>query len=448
MAVSNRDGCVESRTERARRPAARRHTYEVYTPVKEGTPAAHLDLSSYADIANRVAAEGFVGTHWLAEVIRRLPIKGGHLAVGITDGPVAIDKAQGVSAACQTFRQSHFPVALLRCVEHVRVEVTSATVADDKRHILNYIAGRRGDELDLVPLEASEAYDAFDETLYCRHLAAGWRLLTESGVDLSKPSERLGASNLHRLVLSFRGCDAFDDRAAQLLARSLPKTLRHLKLEVEGSRVSAEGAIAVLDAVVARLQLSDLQLLSMSDCRLSVPLPPQLGTCTQLGLLNFAGNRMCGPVPPELRRCVQLRSVFLQNNELTGALPAWLGEWLLLESLSINGNQLEGAVPGELGRCTALRELRIHQNPQLAGPLPSGLGSCGALIKLEADQALLRDGLPTALHARRERGELHVNKPRWRRPEVKRYYSESAAQLPTELVPRSVTPPSDSEQDW
>ncbi len=401
-------------------------TYDIYAPVEH---AAAYDLSGYDNIASEVGEDGYVGGAWLAEVIRRLPIKpAAFQAVGLTDGPAAVDSAQGVSAACQTFRQSHFPVELIRRVSELHVQDTTATVSDDKRHILNYIAGRRGDALDQPPAATSERYVVFDNELYAKHVAAGWRLLTEADQDMREAGARLAASSVQKLVVSCRGCAAFTDDAARLLAAALPSKLEELKLECADSRVSPTGAAAVLhEGVLRRVELQQLRVLSLHDCNLEGEIPAGLGACAQLQVLNFAGNQMRGLLPAALRHCTALRSIFLQNNLLSGPLPVWLSELPALTLVMLNGNDFEGTVPEALGRCGELKELRIHKNPRLLGPLPQALGECTALTKLELDEELLCSGLPLALQRRREEGTLRINPPRWTRPALQRYHTDLSA---------------------
>ena len=133
-----------------------------------------------------------------------MPIIATHPAVGITDGPVAVDRAPGVGPLAQTFRQSFFPAALIQQVSCIQVQDASATVQEDKVRILNYIAGRRGAELEAPALPRSQAYEVWNRGLICKHIAAAWRLLLEAGEDMRYGASLLADSDVHKLVLSFR----------------------------------------------------------------------------------------------------------------------------------------------------------------------------------------------------------------------------------------------------
>ena len=53
------------------------------------------------------------------------------------------------NASLQTRRQRSFPLELCHRAFDIKVQDAASTVESDKRHILNFIVGRRGDDLVL-----------------------------------------------------------------------------------------------------------------------------------------------------------------------------------------------------------------------------------------------------------------------------------------------------------
>ena len=203
-------------------------TYEMYTYCATKQSAAY-DLKDFGEISRAVSAQGLRGSDWLAEVVRRLPVRRDRHAVGMTDGPVAVDNAKGVAAYCQTFRQSFFPVSLIRHASAVRVQECLASFEADKRHILNFMAGRCGADLDAPVLSSCAAYDEWSRGISAKVVAASWRLLLEAGEDMHASGAMLAESSVTKLVLSFRHCAAFDDAMAALLAASMPVPLEEVR---------------------------------------------------------------------------------------------------------------------------------------------------------------------------------------------------------------------------
>lgn len=315
-------------------------------------------------------------------------------AVGLTNGPCEADRGQ---AAQQTRRQRPFPLDLVRHASMMRVQDGNASKPCDKTHILNYIAGRRGSDLDTsVPPECAE-YDATNNSLRGMFAAAAWRLILESGEDMAVHAQQLATSGLRKLSLSLRNCSAFTDAAAQQLATHLPVTLVDLRLVLADSGATAEGSRAVLDSAMQRLApIGALQIFSMHNCMLDGAIPEGLGACTALWGLRLDDNRLAGVIPHVLGNCTALRQLGLNNNHLTGPIPAELGKCTALQLLTLNDNQLTGPIPAELGACTALRTLALQHN-QLTGVIPDALGSCTALEELRLDGNRLVGAMPERL---------------------------------------------------
>jgi len=256
-------------------------------------------------------------------------------------------------------------------------------------------------------LAECEAYEQWNGWIAGKFVSAAWRLLAEAGEDMAVHGRCLAASPVKRLAVSFRGCAAFDDAMANLLAASLPPSLEELRLETTHSAATAAGGAVLLAGVLGRVRLEGLQLLYMHDCLLEGPIPNAFGECTALQMLDLAGNQLSGAIPDAVGRCHALVAILLQNNRLTGAVPQCLGALTSLVRLCLNGNRLTGTLPAALGGCTALEQLRVQSN-LLQAPLPAALGQCPRLRELKCDAPLLAD-LPEVLHDQRQAGELHLN---------------------------------------
>lgn len=105
----------------------------------------------------------------------------------------------------------------------------------------------------------------------------------------------------------------------------------------------------------------------------SVPPPCQWSgvTCTSGHVtdLYLFGKNLSGEIPPELGDLSELQVLILSNNQLSGVIPVELGNLSQLEFLYLDNNQLSGRIPVELGSLSQLHWLNLDNN-QLSGPFP------------------------------------------------------------------------------
>ena len=66
--------------------------------------------------------------------------------------------------------------------------------------------------------------------------------------------------------------------------------------------------------------------LRLADSQLTGPIPPELGSLSELKLLYLSENNLTGPIPPQLGKLVKLTYLFLGGNELSGPIPPQLGQ--------------------------------------------------------------------------------------------------------------------------
>ena len=112
----------------------------------------------------------------VAQVLSRLPIEGRD-AVGITDGTAEADYT---FASIKAKREASFPLELVRQAFTIRLQDGRSTMPEDRRHILNHIAGRASCFLEAEVLDTCGEYttgpmpDSMD-TLQPQHVVFGQR---------------------------------------------------------------------------------------------------------------------------------------------------------------------------------------------------------------------------------------------------------------------------------
>lgn len=90
--------------------------------------------------------------------------------------------------------------------------------------------------------------------------------------------------------------------------------------------------------------------------------------------LDLSANGLNGPIPPQLGSLSNLQRLLLYENQLSGSIPSQLGNLANLREIWIYDNQLSGTIPSELGKLTNLTDLVLSRN-QLTGSIPSELGN-------------------------------------------------------------------------
>ena len=142
--------------------------------------------------------------------------------------------------------------------------------------------------------------------------------------------------------------------------------------------------------------LSNLEYLRLDNNNLTGPIPPELGNLSNLVRLFLYGNNLTGAIPPALGALTNLEVLFLLNNNLTGPIPPALGDLSSLETLILDSNNLAGPIPPALGALSSLRYLNLRSN-NLAGPLPPALGDLSRLGILQLGFNNLTGALPLSL---------------------------------------------------
>ena len=124
--------------------------------------------------------------------------------------------------------------------------------------------------------------------------------------------------------------------------------------------------------------------LSLSSNGLSGPVPPELGSLSDLEQLNLSGNNLSGPIAPELGALSRLEHLALSWNPLTAAtIPPELGRLTQLKHLGLHHTAIRGPIPPELGNLGSLESLWLGGGEDnLTGRIPPELGNLGSLRRL------------------------------------------------------------------
>ncbi|KAJ0741447.1 putative non-specific serine/threonine protein kinase [Helianthus annuus] len=122
--------------------------------------------------------------------------------------------------------------------------------------------------------------------------------------------------------------------------------------------------------------LSQLISLSLNCNGFAGPIPPSIGNLSKLFVLDLADNKLSGSIPvsdeatPGLDLLFNTRHLLFEDNQLTGTIPSTL--WLAqkLEVLRLDRNLLSGKIPSSINNLKLLKQLYLSNN-KLDGPLPN-----------------------------------------------------------------------------
>ena len=105
--------------------------------------------------------------------------------------------------------------------------------------------------------------------------------------------------------------------------------------------------------------------------------------------LNLSDRNLTGPIPPELGSLSELGELYLSSNNLVGSIPPELGNLSKLKKLSLGRNELSGSIPPELSNLTGLVSLDLLGNLIRSFALPSRWASLIACALTNNDAGVL-----------------------------------------------------------
>ncbi|CAM0879525.1 unnamed protein product [Alopecurus aequalis] len=133
--------------------------------------------------------------------------------------------------------------------------------------------------------------------------------------------------------------------------------------------------------------------LDLSYNSLSGPLPPEVGSMTNLNKLILLGNQLSGQIPSSIGNCIVLEDLLLGNNSFEGSIPESLENIKGLSVLNLDRNNLSGRIPDTIGSIRALKQLYLAHN-SLSGPIPTVLQNLSSLSKLDVSYNNLEGEVP------------------------------------------------------
>ncbi|KAL4569937.1 hypothetical protein LXL04_025585 [Taraxacum kok-saghyz] len=139
--------------------------------------------------------------------------------------------------------------------------------------------------------------------------------------------------------------------------------------------------------------LSSLQILTISQSRISGRIPPEISTMGSLVHLDLSYNQLTGAIPVELSKLRKLVGLDLSYNSLTGQIPNAIGQLGMLQKLDFSSNLLTGSVPESVGKLTSLAFIALSNNG-LHGKPPVGLANLKGLEYLIMENNPMSTELP------------------------------------------------------
>lgn len=120
-------------------------------------------------------------------------------------------------------------------------------------------------------------------------------------------------------------------------------------------------------------RLNALQVLDLSSCSITGPIPLSFGDMSRLNYLNLSDNSLSGSIPSSLGQLLSVSVLDLSQNSLTGSIPSSFSALGNLSSLDLSLNLLSGSIPIGFGLLSGLQLLNLENN-SLTGsvPVPAG----------------------------------------------------------------------------
>ncbi|XP_020591133.1 leucine-rich repeat receptor-like serine/threonine-protein kinase BAM1 [Phalaenopsis equestris] len=115
---------------------------------------------------------------------------------------------------------------------------------------------------------------------------------------------------------------------------------------------------------------SGIQKLLLDQNLFSGSIPPEVGQLQQLSKLDFSGNSFSGRIPPEISNCKLLSVIDLSRNNLSGEIPAEITRMRILNYLNLSRNHLEGSIPSSISTMQSLTAVDFSYN-NLSGLVPA-----------------------------------------------------------------------------
>ncbi len=141
---------------------------------------------------------------------------------------------------------------------------------------------------------------------------------------------------------------------------------------------------------------SELRSLILANNSFLGEIPPEFGERTKLEWLNLYNNSFSGPIPSSFANLVNLKILDLDKNKFSGSIPPELGNLSKLDWIGLGENELIGSIPPELSNLSSLIWLDLGEN-EFTGSIPPELGNLSALEVLDLSRNALSGDIPPEL---------------------------------------------------
>ncbi|KAL7106030.1 hypothetical protein ACP275_07G084900 [Erythranthe tilingii] len=141
-------------------------------------------------------------------------------------------------------------------------------------------------------------------------------------------------------------------------------------------------------------EFKSLKHLNLSHCAFTGHIFPEFWDfMLNLEVLDLSDNRLSGQLPPIIGQLKHLKQLILDDNNFSGALPSTIGQLTGLTELSLQSNSFSGNIPDEIGNLNKIESLDISSN-FFSGKLPLRLSNLTRLLFFDAKQNRLTGNLP------------------------------------------------------
>ncbi|XP_075637130.1 receptor like protein 24-like [Castanea sativa] len=206
-------------------------------------------------------------------------------------------------------------------------------------------------------------------------------------------------SRLTRLVtLDLSTLSSLSDNTLKLEDPNLAKLVQNLseikELYLDGVNISASGE-EWCQALSS--SLSNLSVLSMSNCYLSGPLNSSLQKLRSLSIIRLDNNNFsAAPVPEFFAEFRNLTTLRLSSCELNGTFPEKIFQVLTLQTLDLSNNKL---LQGSLPECLPNGSLQslLLSGTKFSGALPDSIGNLTMLSRIDLSLCNFSGSIPNSM---------------------------------------------------
>ncbi|XP_022746337.1 receptor-like protein 12 [Durio zibethinus] len=163
-------------------------------------------------------------------------------------------------------------------------------------------------------------------------------------------------------------------------------------LHLDGVNISASGK----EWCQALSSLTNLQVLSMSNCYLSGPIDSSFSNLRSLSVIRLDSNNLSAPLPKFFADFRNLTSLRLSATDLTGRVPEEVLHATTLQTLDLSYNKLLKGSFQDFPLNTSLQTL-VLSDTNIGGQLPESFGNLGQLTRIELARCNFSGPIPESM---------------------------------------------------